>query len=172
MIHQQKPECPVKKKVLLHSGSRPQRRVKMFIFVQMISSKPLNILFPNLVLWCINMSLSVLQKDWFAIFKVTVTARAHKIKFWQFLLCLWTADPFDTKLGLIVPYCKPEWFREKLDCCVQGQGHSKISKCQWLFVQMTFSESLTTELGMVMHHYEPDSLSKRSLCCLQGQGHS
>ena len=31
---------------------------------------------------------------------------------------------------------------KKLDCCVQGQGHSKISKCQWMFVQMIFSESL------------------------------
>ena len=38
MIHHHKPECPVKK--LLHSGSRSQRRVKMLMFVQMISSKP------------------------------------------------------------------------------------------------------------------------------------
>ena len=43
---------------------------------------------------------------------------------------------FATKLGLIVHYYK------KLDCCVQGQGHSKISKCKWMFVQMIFSESL------------------------------
>ena len=31
---------------------------------------------------------------------------------------------------------------EKLGCWVQGQGHSKISKCQWMFVQMISSESL------------------------------
>ena len=31
---------------------------------------------------------------------------------------------------------------EKLDCCVQGKGHSKILKCQWMFVQILFSESL------------------------------
>ena len=35
---------------------------------------------------------------------------------------------------------------EKLDCCVQGQGHSKISKCEWMFVQMVFSESLNLSL--------------------------
>ena len=35
-----------------------------------------------------------------------------------------------TKLGLIVHYHKPECLMEKLDCCVQGQGHSKVSKCQ------------------------------------------
>ena len=70
-----------KKNGLLHSGPRPQRRVKMLIFVQMISSKPPNILFPNLVLWCIIMSRSVMQKDWFAVFKFRVTVRAHLIKY-------------------------------------------------------------------------------------------
>ena len=84
MIHHQKPECQVKKNWIQHSGSRSQWRVKMLIFVQMISSKPPNILFPNIVLWCIVMSQSVMQKDWVAIFKVMVTARAH-IKIWQFL---------------------------------------------------------------------------------------
>ena len=39
------------------------------------------------------------------------------------------SDPFVTKLGLIVHH-KPECFMEKLDCCVQDQGHSKTSKCQ------------------------------------------
>ena len=58
-----------------------------WMFVQMIFSKPSNILFSSLVLWFIIMSLSVMQKDWFAIFKVKVTARAHMIRIWQFLLC-------------------------------------------------------------------------------------
>ena len=53
---------------LLHSRSRSQWRVKMLMFVQMISSKPPNILFPNLVLWYIIMSRSVVQKELFAIF--------------------------------------------------------------------------------------------------------
>ena len=53
-----------------------------------------------------------------------------------------TAAPFATKLGLIVHYHKPECFTEKLDCCVQGQAHSKISKCQWMFVHMISSELL------------------------------
>ena len=75
-----------KKKGLLHSGSRSWQRVKMLMFVQMISSKPPNILFPNFVLWSIIMSQSIIQKDWFAIFKVKVTARVHMIKIWQFLL--------------------------------------------------------------------------------------
>ena len=29
----------------------------------------------------------------------------------------------------------------KWDCCIQGQGHNKGSKCQWMFVQIIFSES-------------------------------
>ena len=88
------------KNVLLHSGSRSQWRVKMLMFVQ-ISSKPPNILFPNLILWCIIMSHSVVQKGWFAIFKVKVTAKAHMIKYDNFYYIFWTADPFPTKLCLI-----------------------------------------------------------------------
>ena len=64
---------------------------------------------------------------------------------------------------------------ENLDCFFQGQGHSKISKCQRMFAQMILSEWLNlfaTKLGMVMHHYEPDCLSKSLVCCLQDQGHS
>ena len=49
MIHHHKPECLVKKKGLLHLRSRSQLKVKMSLFVQ-ISSKPPNILLPNLVL--------------------------------------------------------------------------------------------------------------------------
>ena len=138
----------------------------MVMFVQMISSKPPNILFSNLVLCCIIMRQSVMQTDWFAFFKVKVTARAHMIKIWQFLLYLLNCSSvchqtwFDSTLS----YHKPECFMEKLDCCVQGQGHSKISKCQWIFVQMIFSESLNlfaTKLDVVMHHYEPHCLSKK-----------
>ena len=45
MIHHQKLECPMKKTGLLHSGSRWQWRVRLLMFVQMISSKSSNILF-------------------------------------------------------------------------------------------------------------------------------
>ena len=103
-----------KKKGLLHLESRLQRRVKMLIFVQMISSKLPSIFFPNLVLWCIIMQ----ELIW--------------SKYDNFYCIFWIADAFTTKLGLIVHYHKPECFMEKLDCCVQGQGHSKISKCQCL----------------------------------------
>ena len=104
MIHHHKPECPVEKKSLLFSRSRPQQRVKMLQFVQMISSKPPNILFSNLVLWCIIMSQSVMQKDWFAIFKVKVTASAHVTKIWQLLLYLLNCWSF----------CYQTWFDSTL----------------------------------------------------------
>ena len=96
-------------------------------------------------------------------------------KYVSFNYSLWTADPFATKLGLIVHYYKSECLMNKLDCFVQVQDHGKISKCEWMFVQMIFSELLNlfaTKLGMVMYHYEPDCLSKRLICCLQSQGHS
>ena len=69
--------------------------------------------------------------------------QGHCKSSWSKFYCyFWTTDTFATRLGLIICYHKPECFMEKFDCCVQGQGHSKISKCQWMFVQMTFSESL------------------------------
>ena len=40
-----------------------------------------------------------------------------------------TDDPLATKLGLVVHYLRPECLMEKLDCCIQGQSHSKNSKC-------------------------------------------
>ena len=107
----------------LHSGSRSHWKVKMLMFVQVISSKPPNILFPNLVLWCI-----IMQEFMWS-------------KYYNVYCIFWTADPFATKLGLIVHYHKPECFVERLDCCVQGKGRSKISKCQWMFVQMIFYDT-------------------------------
>ena len=52
-----------------------------------------------------------------------------------------TADLFAARLSLIVHYHKQECCMEKLDCCVQGQGHSKILKCHWMFVHTISSES-------------------------------
>ena len=78
--------------------------------VQMISSKPPNILFPNLVLWCIIMSRSVMQKDWFAVFKFRVTVRAHLIRYDCFYHVCWTADLFATKFNWMVHHHKLECF--------------------------------------------------------------
>ena len=137
---------------LLREGSRSHRRVKILIFVQMICSKPPVVLYPNLVVWCIIMQEFIwLRRD-------------H-------VYCIfWTADPFATKLCLIVYYHKPECFMEKFDCCPQGHGHSKISNCPDDIFWNT--ESFTAKLVIVMHHYESDCLSKGLVCCLQGQGHS
>ena len=131
----------------------------------MISSKPPNILFPNLVLWCIIMNRSVRQKDCFAIFKVKFTARAQMIKIWQFLsyllncwsFCYWTwfdstlsyARVFYGDIGLLCSRSKSQQnFKICINVCPDG--------IFWI------AEPFTTKLGMVMHHYEPDCLSERS----------
>ena len=59
-----------------------------WLFSQMISSELQNILLPNLVWLCSIISLSVIQKDWFIVFNVKVTARADIIKIGRFLLYL------------------------------------------------------------------------------------
>ena len=40
-----------------------------------------------------------------------------------------TAGPFAARLALIVQHHKPECPVEKWDYCIQGQGHSEVSKC-------------------------------------------
>ena len=80
------------------------------------------------------------EKIWCAIFKIKVTARAYIINLWLFLRYL-------LKFRSV---CNQTWFDgtspltrvscEKLDCCVQGQGHSKGSKCRRTIVRMIFSE--------------------------------
>ena len=83
-------------------------------------------------------------------------ARAHMIKIWQYLLYLLNCWSFSYQTWLIEHYHKPECFLEKLDCCVQGEGHSKISKCLWMFCPdgiFLHAELFTTILGVVMHHY-------------------
>ena len=47
---------------------------------------------PYMVWWSIITIRGVMWKDWFAVFKVKVTAKASVIKMW--LLMLWTANPF------------------------------------------------------------------------------
>ena len=88
MKHNCKPECLLKIIGLLHWRSESQWRVKMSVFLQMISSKPPNSWLPNAVSWCIIISESIMQKERFAIFKVKVTAVAHMIKLWQWVLYL------------------------------------------------------------------------------------
>ena len=79
-----------------------------------------------------------------------------------------TADPFATKLSLMVHHHKPGCLVIKVDCCVQGQGPNKGSKCLWMFVWISF-EPLHIWLwnllcwGIIMW--------KKLVCCLQGQGH-
>ena len=52
--------------------------IKMSVFVQLISSRRRNIIkLPNLVLWCMIVSQSVMQKDWFAVFQVEITVKVQ-----------------------------------------------------------------------------------------------
>ena len=123
----------------------------------MISSKPPNILFPNLVLWCIVSKLGTSmhhhesechakrlicysqgQGHCKSSYDQNMAISTVSFELLNFLL---------PKLGLIVHYRKSECFMEKFDCCVQGQGHSKISKChcfsrsllnRWTFYYLTW----------------------------------
>ena len=136
-------------------------------------------LLPKLVRWCIIMSCHAKRQDCY--FQGQGHSSEQSLiwsKYDSFYYIFWTADRFATKVCMIVHYYKPECLMEKVDCCVQGQGHSKIFKmsmnvnCPGDHDTFWIAESFTTKLSMVILHLESDCLPKRLVCCLQGQGHS
>ena len=61
-----------------------------------------------------------MQINWFAIFKVKVTAKAHILRFDCFYYVFWASDPLATKLDLMVHHHKLEYLvKKKMDCFVQ-----------------------------------------------------
>ena len=72
----------------------------------MVSSEPQNVWLSNLVWSCSIISQSVIQKNWFTVFDVKVTASAYTIKIWLFLLYVLNCWSVWTKLGLIVQHYK------------------------------------------------------------------
>ena len=114
------------------------------MFVQVISSELLNLLLPNLVLWCILMSQIVFQKDWFAVFKVKVTVKDLKIKTW--LSNLFPELLILFQLSLVWWHIIISWIVKRLDCSVmikvkvkgKVQNSSECSSRQYLLKYWIF----------------------------------
>ena len=103
LIHHQKPECPVKKIGLLHSGSRSQQRTKMLMLVQ-ISYKPPNIFFSKT--WYCDASLWVRVSCKIFDLLFSRSGSFQELiwsKYDNFYCLFWTADPFATKFDFILP---------------------------------------------------------------------
>ena len=116
-----------------------------------------------------------MQKDWFAILKVKVTARAHMFKIWQFLPYL---------LNCLI-FCYQIWFDSTLPQARVSYGEIGLlcsrSRSQWKFKMLMnvcpddvfwTAKHFGTKLGIVMHHQEPEYCAKRLVGYFQGQGHS
>ena len=138
-----------------------------WMFVQMISAEMLNLFLPGLVWWCSIMSQIVFQKDWFAVFKITIT---DMIKLWLFnilseLLIL-------LQLNLVWWHIIIKW---RLDCSVvvkvevteEVQNSSECSSGRYLLSCW----SSVTKLGMVMQHHGP-KVSCKKICLLSSRSWS
>ena len=113
-----------------------------------------------------------MQKDWLIIFEVKVTFRAHMIKIWWFLLYFncWSFCN-QTWFDSTSSKASATWSVRKLDCCVQGQGHSEglnVSECLlgW-YIQNRWT--FCYQLGMVMHHHGQDCPVKRWFSFFKGK---
>ena len=142
----------------------------------MRSIELLNLLLPNLVWWCISMSQIVFSKDWFAVFKVKVTVKAHIIKIWlsnisSELLILLQLDLVWWHLIISWIVLWKDWIA-LLWSKSRSQKMFKISVNIHLDNISSTAQSYVTKLGMVMHHHGPECHARRLVCCLQVQGHS
>ena len=186
--------------------------------VHSVSPEPLNHFLPDLVWWCTTTSQCVLQKNWFTIFNVKVTARAYVIKIELFLVFLlncwstcnqtwldgttpyarlfcaksgllgsrsrsrqkfkllvnvcpddifWTADHFDAKLGMVMRHHKPECQAGKL-------VHWGLiwSKYYYFYSIFSTADQFATKLGLVLQHHKPERPVQKLGYYVEGQGHS
>ena len=134
MIHHHKPEYPVKKKGLLHSGSRSQRRFRLLVNVC-----------PDDIFWITvhfvtKFGMVMLQYEpechaEILLLLVLLSSRSMSqwrliwLKYNSFYFIFWTVDSLATKRGLMIHHHKPECHVKKLVYCIQGEGHGKGSKC-------------------------------------------
>ena len=83
------------------------------------------------------------KKDWFAIFKVKVTAWAHMIKIWQFLLHFLSCWSFcyQTLFDSLFSWARVSYEDIKL-LCLRSRSKENL-----LFIQMIFSELLKLSLS-------------------------
>ena len=107
-------------------------------FVRTIPPESLNHLKPNLVWLSIIMRRSVMQKKYY------LQCQGHSEGLYIQNMTISTISSklvsFATSHRLVVLHHKSECPVEKLDYCIQGQGQSRHSKCQCMFVPMVSSE--------------------------------
>ena len=117
----------------------------------------------------------VMQKNWFTIFNVKVTARAYIIRIWLFLLYLlncWSICNqywFDSTASLVGVFCRKNGitaFKVKITAKVQN-----ASECLsgWYLLN---HEHFVTKPGMVMQHEKPECHAGKLVHSVQCQGHN
>ena len=130
MVHHRKPDCLVKKLDYLEHQVKVSAKVQ---YVNMCLST--QYLLNQQKMCCLTWYCNVLSWARVSCKKIGLLSsrsRSQQGLIWSkcdsFYCIFLTADPFATKLGLLVHYNKPECLVKKLDCCVQGQDHSKASE--------------------------------------------
>ena len=82
-----------------------------------------------------------------------------------------------TKLSLMVHHHEPECLMKRFYGCIEGEGHSKCSWVQWMFIWITHSELLLWNLSLWIFMWwciiiSWSVMQKHQLICnLEGQGH-
>ena len=143
MVHQHKPECLVERKDYCFQvqGHSEGSNNCQWIFFQMISSEPSNILLLKLHIYC---GASPGAK-YHAKRLVCCLHGKNRNEDWcnqNITVFAISSEPLILlHPNMVVHLYKVEWLMTKLDCCFQSQSHSETSK-YWMFVLMIHSKLL------------------------------
>ena len=97
----------------------------------------------NLVWQHMFISWSVWWKDYFAVFKVTVTVKVRNCS-----ECLYGQYLWSNKLNMVMYHHEPEYHTEIFFCYVQGQGHNHF------YYIIGNTETFTTQISLMIHHHK------------------
>ena len=156
---------------LLCSRSRSQwNSICQLMFLRTISSEPLNRLSPNLARWCIIISQSVVRNDWFALFKVNGTVKAHMVEIWLSSICSELLIILQATFDLMAHHPTLGCPLKRMHCCVVLKVKVEAKVTQWVWVVYRDKHSqcqlyCTFHLSTVSH-----AVNALSLTLLQHSG--
>ena len=159
-------------KLVCHFEGHSEGLYNWNLTVSATSSKHLILLQPNLIWWyfIIGMSCGEREKKWIAAFRVKITVKVQNV-----IECLddifWTAQPFVTKLGLVIHHHEPKCLVEKLICYLQGHWEGSYNENMTAFtisseLQILLQPNLERWCSIISQRV------KELNCCIQGRGHS
>ena len=122
--------------------------------------------FTKLDMACIIMRQCVMQKNWFTIFNVKVTARAYIIKIWLFLLYLLHCWPICNQIWFDTTTLSAQVFCAKIGLlCWRSRSRQRFKMLMNVCPDDIFriADHYDTKLGIITQHHEPECHAEKKM---------